>query len=301
MQLTYGLVSPTATYWAHYVARERGLYAVEGLDVAETLTGSTLGGAEAVAAGRIDLSGSCPDQVVLAVERGVDLAVVGGVVRRPVSAVLVRPEIADFAALRGKRVGMSDGVGGVSSLLRAILRRHGLKASDYETVVVGGTPEQGRALEAGEIACAMLTHPFSTRLAARGMRVLAHTDDYFAAYPFTTLNARRAWATGQADSLVAFLRATIRAGRWLRDPANADAARAILAAATGLSAAEVADTYARYVGTGDVLAWEAEPDAPALQAVLDLLRAEGLLTRAAPPERYVDARAWERVRASPGT
>ncbi len=298
MRLVYGLVSPTATYWPHYVAEARGLYRAEGLAVETVFTGSTTGGAAALASGRVELSGSCPDQIILAIEQGAALAVVGGVVRRPVSAVVARPTVRTLTELRGRRVGVSDAAGGVSSLLRAILRRHGLGTGAYESVVLGGTPEQARALVAGTIDAALLTHPFSTRLAAAGYPVLARTEDYWSAYSFTTLNARRAWATTELAALVAFLRATIRAGRWLRAPAHAAEAQAILAAATGQPAAEVAATYERYVGADDVLAWDAAPDAAGLRAVLDLLREEGLLAAAGSPARYIEEAPWRQARAS---
>lgn len=298
MRLVYGLVSPTATYWLHYVAEARGLYRAEGLAVETVLTGSTTGGAAALASGRVELSGACPDQIVLAVEQGIELAVVGGVVRRPVSAVVARPDVRALADLRGRRVGMSDAVGGVSSLLRAILRRHGLGPGSYESVVLGGTPEQARALLAGTIDAALLTHPFAARLAAAGYRVLARTEDYWGAYAFTTLNARRTWAASEPAALIAFLRATIRAGRWLRAPEHAAEAQAILVAATGQSTAEVAATYDRYVRAADVLAWDAAPDAAGLRAVLDLLREEGLLDAARPPERYIEPGPWRAAQAS---
>ena len=298
MRLVYGLVSPTATYWQHYVAEARGLYRAEGLTVETVFTGSTTGGATALASGRIDLSGSCPDHIILAIEQGADLAVVGEVVRRPVSAVLARPDVRALADLRGRRVGVSDGVGGVSGLLRTILRRHGLGPDAYESVVLGGTPEQARALVAGTIDAALLTHPFSIRLATEGYPMLARTEDYWPVFSFTTLNARRAWATAEIAALVAFLRATIRAGRWLRAPGHAAEAQAILAAATGQPAAEVAATYDRYVWANDVLAWDAAPDTNGLSAVLDLLREEGLLAAMRSPERYVEAGPWRQARAS---
>jgi ABC-type nitrate/sulfonate/bicarbonate transport system substrate-binding protein len=296
VRLVYGLVSPTATYWAHYVAQARGFYAAEGLTVDAVLTGSTGGSVAALEAGRVDVAGNCPDYVIAAVERGEALAIVGGVVRRPVSAIVAQPTISALSALRGRRVAVVELIGGVSSLLKAILRRHGLGPGDYQLVIVGGTPAQAEALRQGTVDAAMLTHPFEARLVAEGYRLLGYASAYWPTYAFATLNVRRDWAEVHAETLVAFLRATIRASRWLHEPAYAAEAQAILAASTGLPTPEVADTYRRYIQEA-VLAREAEIDEPALQAVLDVMREEQLLSAAPSSDWYVDRSYWLQAQA----
>ncbi len=297
MRVVYGMVSPTATYWLHYIAQARGLYAAEGLTIENYPTGSTGGGVVALEAGRVDVASNCPDYVVAAVERGAALAIVGGVVHRPVSAIIAQPDVPDLAALRGRRVAVTEQIGGVSSLFKAILRRHGLGPGDYQLCIVGGTPAQAEALRQRAVDAAMLTHPFEARLVAEGFRLLGYTSDYWADYAFTTLNVRRDWAEEQADALVALLRATARAGRWLFEPAHAAEAQAILAQATGLTTAEVADTYRLYVEQGGVLAREGEISDAGIAAVLDVMREENLLAAAPAPDWYVDRTYWLRAQA----
>jgi ABC-type nitrate/sulfonate/bicarbonate transport system substrate-binding protein len=297
MRVVYGEVSRTATYWLHYVAEARGLYAAEGLEIEPFGTGSTGGGVAALEAGRVDVASNCPDYVVAAVERGAALAVVGGVVHRPVSAIVTAPDVPTLAALRGRRVAVTEQIGGVSSLLKSILRRQGLEPGDYELVIVGGTPAQAEALREGRADAAMLTHPFEARLVAEGYSLLGYANEYFADYAFTTLNVRRDWAEEHDDVLVALLRATIRAGRWLFDPVNAVEAQEILARATGLTTGEVGDTYRLYVQQGGVLAREAEISDAGMAAVLDVMREENLLAAAPAPDWYVDRSYWLRAQS----
>jgi ABC-type nitrate/sulfonate/bicarbonate transport system substrate-binding protein len=298
MRLVLGLVSLTATYWLHYVAQARGLYAAEGLEVEPAATRTTGGGVAALEAGQVDVASNCPDYVVASVERGAALAIVGGVVLRPVSAVVARPDVKQVGDLRGRRVAVTEQVGGVSSLLKAILRRHGLGPGDYELSIIGGTPAQAEALRAGRADAAMLTHPFEARLLAEGYTLLGYTSDYWPEYAFTTLNVRRDWAAANGPALEALLRATIHAGRWLFDPANAAAAQEILAAATSLPTDEVADTYRLYVQEGGVLSREGELSEPSVQAVLDVMREENLLGDASPLDRFLDLSYWQRARAA---
>jgi ABC-type nitrate/sulfonate/bicarbonate transport system substrate-binding protein len=297
MRVVYGEVSRTATYWLHYVAQARGLYAAEGLEIEPFATGSTGGGVAALEAGRVDVASNCPDYVVAAVERGAALAVVGGVVHRPVSAIVTAPDVPALSALRGRRVAVTEQIGGVSSLLKSVLRRQGLEPGDYELVIIGGTPAQAEALRAGRADAAMLTHPFEARLVAEGFRLLGYASDYFADYAFTTLNVRREWAEDYDDALVALLRATTRAGRWLFDPANAGPAQQILAQATGLTTAEVVDTYQVYVQQGGVLAREGEIADAGMAAVLDVMREESLLAAAPAADWYVDRGYWLRAQS----
>ena len=111
---------------------------------------------------------------------------------------------------------------------------------------------------------------------------------------------RRDWAAANADALEALLRATIRAGRWLQDPAHAAEAQAILAAATGLPTDEVTDTYRLYVQQGGILSREGELSDASMQAVLDVMREEGLLADASPLDRYLDLSYWRRAHAAVG-
>jgi ABC-type nitrate/sulfonate/bicarbonate transport system substrate-binding protein len=214
-----------------------------------------------------------------------------------VSAIVTAPDVPALSALRGRRVAVTEQIGGVSSLLKSVLRRQGLEPGDYELVIIGGTPAQAEALRAGRADAAMLTHPFEARLVAEGFRLLGYASDYFADYAFTTLNVRREWAEDYDDALVALLRATTRAGRWLFDPANAGPAQQILAQATGLTTAEVVDTYQVYVQQGGVLAREGEIADAGMAAVLDVMREESLLAAAPAADWYVDRGYWLRAQS----
>jgi ABC-type nitrate/sulfonate/bicarbonate transport system substrate-binding protein len=291
-------VSRTATYWLHYVASARGLYAQEGLAVEPLETGSTAGGVAALEAGRVEVAGNCPDHLVAAVERGAALVVVGGVVDRPAAVIVASPAFSRVEDLRGARVAFTETVGGTSSLLRSILRRHGLAAGDYAPVIIAGTPAQAEALRHGAVDAALLTQPFEARLLAEGCRLLGAASDYWSAYAFTTLNVRREWAEEHAAELASFFRATLRAGRWLFDPTNAAAAQQILATATGLRANDVLATYRRYVEVGGVLAPEAEISGEGMRAVLDVMREEQLLAVAPAADWYLDASYWSEARRS---
>lgn len=292
--IRYGLVSKTATYWNFYAGMEKGFFEEEGLDVRTEITGSTSGTIEALIDDRIDIASNCPDHLIKAVqERGQKLMVVGGVIDQAVSTIVTRPEIEDFEDIRGRRVAVTEAEGGVSSLLYAILARKGLKSSEYESVVLGGSPAQAKALEEGRADVAMLTHPFDAYLASRGFRRLGLVSEEIPEYPLTTLNVRERWAKEREDLLVAFLRATIRADDWLFDPVNREPACSILAGTTGLPVETVEQTYKLYIREG-ALARRASVAVKSIEKVIEIMRECELVEGSLPaPSSFLDLRYLE--------
>lgn len=207
--------------------------------MATTLTGGTLETIEAVLDGSVDLAGCSPDELVSARLRGADLVVVGGIISRPVSWVVGRPEIRSVEQLRGRRVGVNQTRGSVSMVMRGALRRVGLGLDAYEQVSVGSTPAMAQALRDGEVDAAMLTAPFDQHLLRDGFTGLLDVAELYPCYAFTTLNAQRAWVAAHDTELRAFFRATRAAGARIAAPHQQAASQDALAQATGLAAIPV--------------------------------------------------------------
>jgi NitT/TauT family transport system substrate-binding protein len=291
-----------------YIAFERGYFTELSLDIEDIRFDAATRMMAPLAAGQLDVvPAAITGGIFNAFARDIDVRMVAdrGLMAPGygIFAAVARQDLWDSGAirtladLRGRRVAVTEQIGGVSSLLKSILRRQGLEPGDYAMVIVGGTPAQAEALRANQADAAMLTHPFEARLVAEGYRLHGYASDYFADYAFTTLNVRREWAEDYDDAVVALLRATARAGRWLFDPANAAPAQEILAQATGLTTAEVADTYRLYVQQGGVLAREAEIADAGMAAVLDVMREESLVAAAPAPDWYIDRSYWIRAQS----
>ena len=272
LELRLGIVSRTATYWPLYLAEDDGLFAREGLAAELEVLGGTSAGVAALLDARVDVAATCPDAVIEAIERGAPLAIAGGLVDAPVASLVARADVADIAALRGRRVAFTEARGSVSLFLRALLRRHGLGENDYAAMVCGTTPAQAEALAAGKVDAAMLTHPFDAALLARGLRRLAHVGEELGPCAFTTLNVRRGWTT---DATWPRLRAALDAAvSRLRDRSRRAASLDVLARATDVERSALGDTYERCVAEG-ALARDAAVDRGGLSRLLALMRAEG--------------------------
>lgn len=301
-RLSLGLVSRTATYWNYYAAQSQGFYRAQGLEVEPVLTGSTQGTLEALRRGWVQVGAMAPNVVIAAVEMGEEMRVVGGVVNRQASSVVAAPEVGGFADLRGQPVALGLPSNGTALLFRAVLARQGLLPGTYVAVEnMGSTPELVQGLLRGEIKAALLTQPFDYQLLERGFRRLALTSEVIPHYPFATLNVALSWAQGHRVLLVAFLRATEAAGRWLHDPAHAEESIAVLAEATGLEERFARQTHRLYFQEVRGLARGAEVEPWALHQVAELMGEAGLLPLPLrPPETYLDLSYLAAARAMPG-
>jgi ABC-type nitrate/sulfonate/bicarbonate transport system substrate-binding protein len=288
----FGLVSWTATYWNLYVALDRDLYEASGLRVEPSTMGSTSQAIQRLVDGEIDVAGCSPDELVSAVGQGADLVVIGGIVNRPASNIVARPEIAQLAQLRGKRVGVNQVRGSVSIVLRAALRTAGLEVGDYQQVVAGSTPDMVEALRTGQVDAAMLTAPYDLALLDEGFESLCNVGDLFPSYAFTTLNTRRMWALDHEPEVSAFFRATRAAGAIIVDPAEREVVTGALAGRTCQGERLLTKTYETYARAG-VLSRAGEVQRAGLQAVLDHMRADGLMERIAPSVDALLLPRWE--------
>lgn len=119
------------------VAREKGFFAEEDLDVELIAPADPNDPPKLVAAGQADIAVSYQPQLHLQVHEGLPLARIGTLVATPLNSlvVLANGPVREVADLKGRKVGFSVG-GFEDALLGAMLARHGLALADIELVNV---------------------------------------------------------------------------------------------------------------------------------------------------------------------
>ena len=110
-----------------------------------------------------------------------------------------------------------------------MLARSGLAPGDYTVVPVGATPERWRSVKEGVHAGTLTIEPFTSIAGAAGFPTLLTSGDFFTAYQGGVIAVRRDWAVENTAALTGFLGVYLRALSWVLDPANREAAAAILA------------------------------------------------------------------------
>ncbi len=219
-----------------WAAAERGFFAAEGLAVTQELTTTSMYLARKTVAGDFDIAIASIDNVVaynegqgqVALDRKSDMFAFMNLRPNTILPLLVQGDIAGFDDLKGKTLAVDAISTGFSFVLRKILESHGLGPEDYELVSVGNARDRLKALKDGDHAGAVLTPPFDGMARAAGLKQLGSSADAFPEYQGTCFISTRRWAQDNRQHLLAFTRAVLRAGAWLKDTANRAQAANIL-------------------------------------------------------------------------
>jgi putative hydroxymethylpyrimidine transport system substrate-binding protein len=119
------------------VARERGFFAAQGLEVELIAPADPNDPPKLVAAKQADIAVSYQPQLHLQVQEGLPLMRIGTAVATPLNSLVVLADgpVKSIADLKGRKVGFSVG-GFEDALLGAMLQRHGLSLENVELVNV---------------------------------------------------------------------------------------------------------------------------------------------------------------------
>lgn len=167
-------VSPAATTFV--VARDRGYYRQEGFDVQLIVMPSAVG-TQALIGGNVKFS-TVGGAGVLPVLRGAPLRFLFATFNRPMFWLYAKPEIRSLESLKGKRVGVSSFGSGPDSLLRDLLKKHGLEGGrEVPILAIGSGTARYYALDAGSVDAAMLSIPANFMAKEAGYRELVSFID----------------------------------------------------------------------------------------------------------------------------
>lgn len=119
------------------VAREKGFFAAENLDVELVAPADPNDPPKLVAARQADIAVSYQPQLHLQVQEGLPLVRFGTLVATPLNSLVVLADgpVKSIADLKGRKIGFSVG-GFEEALLGGMLEKHGLKLGDVELVNV---------------------------------------------------------------------------------------------------------------------------------------------------------------------
>ena len=157
---------------AFFVARDRGFYKQEGLDVQLIQMPGGIA-IQALVAGGLDFSTVVAGGLSAAI-RGAPLINIYNTFYRPMWWIYAKPEIRDVAGLKGKRVAVSGLADSSYIMLEDVLKKNGLQGGGREvvTVVMGDSPSRFNALLSGTIDATPVTLPYNFRAEEANFREL---------------------------------------------------------------------------------------------------------------------------------
>jgi ABC-type nitrate/sulfonate/bicarbonate transport system substrate-binding protein len=266
-----------------FVARERGWFEKNGIDLDMTLTPSSSQQAEALARGDYDIAGTAFDNVVAYCEGQ-------GAVKLPEApdffaflgatqielAVAARPEIKTIADLSGKQLALDAPGTGFAFVLYHMLEHGGLTKSAYEPVASGATPQRWEAVKEGRCAATMTIEPFTSIARANGFNILARSTDTLADYQGGVFAATRGRAAQKRAQIVGFVRSYLEGLGWCLDAAHREEAAEILQRnMPEIQPRAISSVMASLLSPRSGLTPRGEPTLAGAQTVLDLRRRYG--------------------------
>lgn len=285
-----------------YVAEDKGFMRDERLSVERIALSSGDKLSFALLSGSIDLANYTPDWFVRAIEKGeTDLKIVLGTGNVPIYSLVVTKDVHSYADLKDKRIAVSTIKAADAYFTRKMMAAHGLADADYILIQAGATPERAAALKAGSVSASLIAPPIDQRVIddEGGLVRLDVTSTVITHYAWQTQTVKESWAGKNRATLVGYMRAWIKATRWLYDPANKEEAIRILMRELKLEDRYARTAYEMYFGPTLTIAKDGEVDLMGMQELLNGLVEQGDMSPPTPPpQKYLDLSYWEEARKS---
>ncbi len=252
-----------------WAAEHTGLFAKYGITLEPDMYHSIEEADAGLRSGRFPLAFQSTEGVIVAIEQGAPLRIIGGNLERLPFSFIGTPDVNSVAGLRGKVIGVSSLAAGTSSLLRAFLEDEaGLKyRTDYDMRAVGMIPTRWKLLQQGEINAGLQGIPLDIIAVEAGFHVLGDIRSYVGELEFASLTVNTDWAADNHDLVLNFMCAMVEAHSWLA--CNREASSDIAVREMGIERRHARLAWDAYV-QGRIFPADGDISAAGLRAMLEL-------------------------------
>lgn len=205
-----------------WAAIDNGSFAKRDLDVRLHYTASSVEQVMALVGGKCQVGLTGFDNIVAyqegqgeaQLDRAPDLfAFMGG--DNAFLSLVAAGDIASYADLKGRKIAVDAMTTGFAFVLREMLERNGIAASDVTFERAGGVVERFQGLKEGRFAATLVLTPFDLMAQAAGCRVLQSAASLIPHYQGVVGCAGRAWASAHRSQLERFIAGYREALDWL--------------------------------------------------------------------------------------
>jgi NitT/TauT family transport system substrate-binding protein len=204
-----GIADPVNTVLAWWTAQAAGFYAQEGLNVEIVNMSGGSRGAEALAAGSLEVMHVGLSSVVKLNRAGGDLRLIGSLSNVIRFTFFSAPGVKTAADLKGGTVGVSTFGSESDSTVTLALQRLGLTRGDVTLKEYGGGPRRLSAVQSGEIKATALNEPFTSLAREAGVNVMVDLVPEQIPWLFSGITVKHSALASRRDALTRFLKATI--------------------------------------------------------------------------------------------
>ncbi|HVO91402.1 MAG TPA: ABC transporter substrate-binding protein [Terriglobales bacterium] len=213
IRVRMGLAARSTTSMPFFVAKERGFFREEGLDV-ELIVMQAIQTIQATLGNSTQFASATGSAVSAAVQ-GADIKVILAVTDRPSFDLIAQPNITSVQQLRGKKIG-TGGVGSLAEILaRRILIANNVRPEEVSILATGPSHVTYLSLKAKVIDAAPLQMPLTFTAQDEGFRKLAAAGEVYQSVQ-GGLATTKLMLTEHADLVTKVVRAMLRATRLIK-------------------------------------------------------------------------------------
>ena len=228
IKFPYSITSKSLGYGPMLASAKLGFMEREDLDPQLVYVRGADRSLAAVLGGSVFVSASGSDAHIAAVERGIDVTMIGGTINGLSQVLMTSKSIATLNDLRGKIIGATSATSGLGFALRRYFKAKGFEfGRDYQILATGSAGPTLAALAAGQVHAAALGVPLNFVAAEQGFHAVGKIIDVIPSYQFGAFTVSRPLAEKNRPVMVRFMRAMINVHRWFY--ANKEAASAFVA------------------------------------------------------------------------
>jgi len=214
VRVRMGLAARSTTSMPFFVAKERGFFAEEGLDV-ELIVMQAIQTIQATM-GKSTQFASATGSAVSAAVSGAEMKTILAVTDRPSFDLIVQPNITNVQQLRGKKIG-TGGVGSLAEILtRRILLVNNVRPEEVTILATGPSHLTYLSLKAQVIDAAPLQMPLTFTAQDEGFRKLVAAGDVYQSVQ-GGLATTKAMLSEQPELVTKVVRAMLRAIRLIKN------------------------------------------------------------------------------------
>ena len=284
IKTTVGYGSTSTNHFPAWMAKELGIFRLNGLDVQLVYFRGGTTAMMALLSRETPISEIAGPSVVSASLRGTDVVLIAGGIVTSDQSLVTRPDIKTAEQLKGGSVATSIFGGSSDFLARMAFKKLGLTlVKDVAIVQIGGVPERLNALEKGKVQAAMLGENEALMVQKKGFNVLVVVSQ---TYQGAGVATTRRFVRESPDIVRRYVKSQIEAVHRIKT--DRETAKKVLVKYMGPQDKEILEKRYDYASADDRLPPKQYPTLEGIRNILASLGETDPKAKTAKPEDFVD-------------
>lgn len=242
-KLRVGVAPAIFSYLPTYVAKEKGFWDEQNLDVEVVVLGSGSDLIQALTGDALDFAAASYNEPIVMSAQGVPTVIIAMMEAALPYRYMTQPDIKDVKQLVGKTVGVSK-IGSLSDqVTRIVLNKAGVDPKSVNYQAAGGSPNRLAALQNGAIAGTLLDSPSYQLAQKAGMNTLINVAEELKGFPYEMLIAKKATIDANQEVFQRMMVGYLKGAQYATDPANEDEVLQIVSKYTGQKVEDLKIAY----------------------------------------------------------